>query len=81
MINNKKDYFTEILKALIKLIIAGILIGTLKKYDLIIAILLFLKIVHNIYKEIIKPKKNKNWILLIGMLLTGFGGIVGETWE
>ena len=60
MINNKKDYFTEILKALIKLIIAGILIGTLKKYDLIIAILLFLKIVQNIYKEIIKPKKNKN---------------------
>tara|TARA_B110000046_G_scaffold66856_1_gene74788 strand:+ start:7326 stop:7928 length:603 start_codon:yes stop_codon:yes gene_type:complete len=80
MITNKKQFSTEILKALIKLIIAGILIGVLKQYDLIIAILLFLKIVHNIYKEIIKPKKNKNWLLLIGMLLTGLGGIVGETW-
>ena len=80
MINNNKKISTEISKALIKLIIAGVLIGVLKQYDLIIAILLFLKIVHNIYKEIIKPEKNKNWLLLIGMLLTGFGGIVGETW-
>ncbi|MGK0447849.1 MAG: hypothetical protein ACJA2M_001628, partial [Polaribacter sp.] len=80
MINNNKKISTEISKALIKLIIAGVFIGVLKQYDLIIAILLFLKIVHNIYKEIIKPKKSKNWLLLIGMLLTGFGGIVGETW-
>jgi hypothetical protein len=80
VINNNKKISTEISKALIKLIIAGVLIGVLKQYDLIIAILLFLKIVHNIYKEIIKPEKNKNWLLLIGMLLTGFGGIVGETW-
>jgi hypothetical protein len=80
VINNNKKISTEISKALIKLIIAGVFIGVLKQYDLIIAILLFLKIVHNIYKEIIKPKKSKNWLLLIGMLLTGFGGIVGETW-
>ena len=79
MIYNKKLFSIEILKALAKLIIAGVLIGLLKQYDLIIAILLGLKIIHNIYKEIIKPKK-KNWLLLIGMLLTGFGGIVGETW-
>ncbi|MGY0407903.1 MAG: hypothetical protein ACWIPJ_06055, partial [Polaribacter sp.] len=39
-----------------------------------------LKIVHNLYKEIIKPKTNKNWLLIIGMILTGFGGIVGENW-
>ncbi len=80
MIINKKLFSKEILKAIAKLIIAGILIGVLKQYDLIIAILLFVKIIHNIYKEIIKPKTNKNWLLLIGMLLTGFGGIVGETW-
>ena len=80
MITNKKAFSKEVVKALIKLIIAGVLIGVLKQYDLIIAILLFLKILHNIYKEIIKPKKNKNWLLLVGMLLTGFGGIVGETW-
>lgn len=80
LITNKKQFSKEILKALAKLIIAGILIGVLKKYDLIIAILLSLKIFHNIYKEIIKPTTNKNWLLLVGMLLTGFGGIVGETW-
>jgi hypothetical protein len=80
LITNRKKFLLEILKALLKLIIAGILIGVLKQYDLILALLLFLKISHNIYKEIIKPKTNKNWVLLTGMLLTGFGGIVGETW-
>ena len=80
MITNKKLFFKETLKALIKLIVAGILIGVLKEYDAIIAVILVLKIIHNIYKEIIQPKINKNWLLLIGMLLTGFGGIVGETW-
>lgn len=80
MITNKKKFFTEILKALSKLIIAGILIGVLKQYDAILAGILILKIAHNIYKEIILPKSNKNWLLIAGMLLTGFGGIVGETW-
>lgn len=80
MITNRKVFSKEIFKALAKLIFAGILIGLLKKYDLTIALLLFLKVIHNIYKEIIKPKNNKNWLLLIGMLLTGFGGLVGETW-
>ncbi|RCS27408.1 hypothetical protein DUT90_04655 [Polaribacter sp. WD7] len=79
MITDKKQFFKEILKALSKLIVAGLLIGFLKQYDLIIAILLVLKICHNIYVEVIKPK-HKNWLLLIGMLLTGFGGIIGETW-
>ncbi len=77
--NNKKAFAKELVKAFIKLTIAGVLIGVLKKYDLIIAIILVLKIIHNCYKEIIKPKE-KNWLLLAGMLLTGFGGIVGETW-
>jgi hypothetical protein len=80
MITNKKQFYTEILKALLKLIIAGILIGVLKEQDTLIAGILILKIIHNIYKEIIQPKTNKNWLLLIGMLLTGFGGILGETW-
>ena len=80
MIKNKKHFIFQIAKALLKLIIAGVLIGILKKYDVIIAILFIAKIAYNIYKEIIKPKQHKNWLLLIGMLLTGFGGIVGETW-
>lgn len=80
MITNKKQFSKEIIKAILKLIIAGILIGVLKEYDAIIAGILILKIMHNIYKEIIKPKTTKNWILLAGMILTGFGGVVGETW-
>lgn len=80
MVTNKKAFSVEITKALIKLIVAGVFIGLLKKYDIFIASVLFLKIVHNIYKEILKPKENKNWLMLIGMLLTGFGGIVGENW-
>ncbi|MGJ8760806.1 MAG: hypothetical protein ACSHXA_09690 [Polaribacter sp.] len=80
MITNKKLFLKETLKALLKLIIAGIIIGVLKEYDALIAGILVLKIIHNVYKEIIQPKTNKNWLLLIGMLLTGFGGIIGETW-
>lgn len=80
MIKNKKHFLFEISKAIIKLIIAAVLIGVLKKYDAIIAILLVAKIGHNVYVEIIKPTTNKNWLLLVGMILTGFGGIIGETW-
>ena len=78
-INNYKGFLIEILKAIIKLCIAGFLIGFLKSYDAIIAIILFLKILHVIYKNIIIAK-TKNWILLIGMIVTSFGGIVGENW-
>ncbi|NVJ88652.1 MAG: hypothetical protein HWD82_04350 [Flavobacteriaceae bacterium] len=80
MITNKKEFSKELIKGILKLVIAGILIGVLKQHDLVIALLLILKIFHNIYIEIIKPKQNKNWLLLIGMFLTGFGGIIGETW-
>ena len=78
-ITNYKGFLIEILKAFIKLCIAGFLIGFLKSYDAIIAIILFLKILHIIYKNIIIAE-TKNWILLIGMIVTGFGGMVGENW-
>ena len=78
-ITNYKGFLIEILKAIIKLCIAGFLIGFLKSYDAIIAIILFLKILHIIYKNIIIAR-TKNWILLIGMIVTSFGGIVGEKW-
>ena len=78
-ITNYKGFLIEILKSIIKLCIAGFLIGFLKSYDAIIAIILFLKILHVIYKNIITAE-TKNWILLIGMIVTGFGGMVGENW-
>ncbi len=78
-IANYKGFIKEILKAIIKLCIAGFLIGFLKTYDAIIAIILFLKILHVIYKNIITAE-TKIWILLIGMIITCFGGMVGENW-
>jgi hypothetical protein len=78
-ITNYIGFLKEILKAFIKITIAGFLIGFLRQYDLILAILLVLKIVHVIYKNILKLA-TKNWILLIGMILTGFGGMIGEKW-
>ena len=78
-ITNSKGFLIEIIKAILKLTVAGFVIGYLKSYDLIIAIILLLKIVHVIYINLWKPHQ-KNWILLIGMLLTGFGGIIGEYW-
>ena len=79
LITNKKKFLVELLKAILKLVIAGVFIGYLKEYDLLVAGILLLKIIHNVYKDIYKPK-NKNWLLLVGMLLTCFGGIVGEKW-
>ena len=79
MITNKKKFFIEILKGILKLVVAGLFIGYLKEYDFCIAVILAAKILHNIYKDIVKPIQ-KNWVLLIGMLLTCFGGIVGENW-
>lgn len=78
-ITNYIGFLKEILKAIIKLCFAGFLIGFLKSYDIIIAIILFLKILQIIYKNIIIIE-SKNWILLIGMIVTGFGGMIGEKW-
>jgi hypothetical protein len=79
LIINKKKFFIEILKGILKLIVAGLFIGYLKEYDFWIAVILAAKILHNIYKDIVQPIQ-KNWLLLIGMLFTCCGGIVGETW-
>lgn len=78
-VSNSKAITKEVLKALLKLTIAGVLIGLLKEYDLILAILLLGKILHVIYVNVYKVDA-KNWILLIGMLLTGVGGILAEHW-
>lgn len=78
--NQKQDSISKVLlKGSIKLLIAGCFIGFLKSYDLLIAIVLFLKVIHIVYKNLF-ASESKNWIVIIGMLLTCFGGIVGETW-
>ena len=79
MIINYNNFLLEILKAFIKLCIAGLLIGLLKSYDLFIALILLIKIIHVVYKNVI-ISKIKNWILLYGMSLTGLAGMIGENW-
>jgi len=79
LIINYNNFLIEILKAFIKLCIAGLLIGLLKSYDLFIALILLIKIIHVVYKNVI-ISKIKNWILLYGMSLTGLAGMIGENW-
>ena len=78
-VSNSKAFVLEIVKALIKLSIAGVFIGLFKAYDWIIALILIAKILHVIYVHI-KKAAQKNWILLIGMLITGVGGVLAEHW-
>lgn len=77
MNQSKKEINKIIFLAFLKLIIAGIFIGVLKSYDLIIAILLAIKLSYNIYKQ----NKNTNMVVYVtGLLLTGFAGVIGEHW-
>ena len=76
---NYRGFIEALLKAIIKLCFAGLTIGFLKSYDTLMAIILLLKIFHVIYKNMMH-RKNNNWILIIGMLITSFGGMIGENW-
>lgn len=78
-ITSSKGFSKEISKGVLKLIIAGFVIGYLKAYDWVIAVLLLLKIIHVMYVNLIKPT-SKNWILLTGMILTGVAGTIAEFW-
>lgn len=80
MISKQKALIKVILNALVKITIGGLFIGFFKTYDGVIALVLGLKVLHNIYKEVIRPSYNKNWGVLIGILLTGFSGILAEIW-
>ncbi len=80
MFTSYKKVSLEFLKAVIKVCIAGLAIGFLKEFSLIVAGLISLKIVHIFYVAGFKSKSDKNWILLAGMLLTGFFGILAEFW-
>lgn len=74
-----KTVMLTLVKALGKLVVAGVFIGLLKSYDWLIALALLAKVLYELNKHIFSAT-NKNWVLLIGMLLTGIGGIIGEYW-
>lgn len=77
MLQDKSKFWKEITKATIKISLAGILIGYLHEFDTIVACILLLKAIHSIYDLGFK-KGQKNWIVPIGMILTGIIGIGSE---
>ena len=60
----------------LKLIIGGIIIGVFHQYDLILAIVLGLKIIHSIYSSV----KNNTYspIFVAGLVFTGLMGVLVE---
>ena len=68
-----------LLKGTIKISIAGVFIGYLHHYDFWVSLLLLGYFIYILYKNYYKSD-NKNWILLIGMFLTGGLGICAEIW-
>ena len=76
---NTGAFFKEIYKTLAKLIIAGVFIGLFKSYDGWVAVVLLLKILHVLYITIV-TSPSKNWMLLIGMILSGAAGVIAEHW-
>lgn len=77
MFTNTSKFSKELLKATAKITIAGFLIGFLHKYDWLVAIILLAKVIYEITTRVYK---NKNYLFLVGMILTCFAGIIGEQW-
>jgi len=80
MFNSPSKAIIEFFKAAIKVTVAGVAIGLLKEYPYLLAAIVSLKIAHVVYVSVIKPKANRNWILITGMFLTGALGILAEYW-
>ena len=77
MFTNTSTFTKELLKATAKITIAGFLIGFLHQYDWLVAIILFTKVMYEITTRVYK---NKNYLFLVGMILTATAGIIGEHW-
>jgi len=74
-----KGFYREFSKSLLKLVLAGAIIGLTHQYDIAIALILVLIIVRNLYKNI-ERKDNFNKIHVIGMIITGVLGVAVEYW-
>ena len=77
MIANKKKLGITLLKATVKITIAGLIIGLFHEYVIAITVLLGLKVIHSIYDLGFKNGQ-KNWMVPIGMFVTGIIGVISE---
>ena len=75
----QKETFKALAIATFKITLTGIFIGVFHAYDFWVGLLLGIRLLIFIYKNYYKTAK-KNWILLAGMVLTGFLGICAEIW-
>ena len=72
--------FLKILgKAFAKLILAGVIIGLLHAHDLLVALILALHLLRKFYL-MFRKNGNKNYVLVLGMVLTGIFGVLAEKW-
>jgi hypothetical protein len=74
-----KKISVEIAKFLFKLCLAALFIGVFKSYDLIIAILLTAVLIYDFKVNIFKKNKAQ-WLLFIGVIITGVIGLSAEFW-
>ena len=74
-----KKISVEIAKFLFKLSLAALFIGVFKSYDLIIAICLMAVLIYDFKKNIFKRNKTQ-WLLFIGIIITGVIGVTAEFW-
>lgn len=77
MFTNTSAFTKVLLKATVKITIAGFFIGFLHQYDWLVALVLFAKIGFEIYNRVYK---NKNYLFLVGVILTCIAGLIGEHW-
>lgn len=77
MFTNTSAFTKVLLKATVKITIAGFLIGFLHQYDWLVALILFAKIAVEVYTRVYK---DKNHLFLTGVLLTCIAGLIGEYW-
>jgi hypothetical protein len=74
-----KAFYQILILALAKLILAGIVIGLLHRFDLFVAGILFVHLIRKVI-PIIRKNGTKNYVLLSGMILTGIFGVMAEKW-
>ena len=75
----QKETFKALAIATLKITLTGIVIGVFHAYDFWVGLLLGVRLLAFLYKNYYKKTK-KNWVLLAGMVLTGFLGICAEIW-
>jgi hypothetical protein len=75
----RTKFVKELVLSSIKLIVAGLIIGLLHHYDFWLALSLFILILWKFYSKLFN-KRSINLVLIFGMIITGFIGLLVEYW-